>query len=87
MFSNVELNIRYFQEKANLRNEQLINELFEKVRKRVIDGADHPDPDTIQSHFNAIFKSERQAAFDEVCLFPLFFKETIKLIFIHSSIP
>jgi len=54
-----------FIEKANLHNNQLVSEMFERVRRRVIDEADHPASDAVHGHLHNIFNAERQAALDE----------------------
>lgn len=50
----------------NPHNGQLATELFERVKSRVFEGADHAGPDAVHAHLHNIFNGERQTALNEV---------------------
>lgn len=52
--------------KVNPHNGQLATELFERVKSRVFEGADHAGPDAVHAHLHNIFNGERQTALNEV---------------------
>lgn len=40
--------------------------MFERVKRRVLEEAEHPHPNDVHAHLHNIFTGERQAALDEV---------------------
>lgn len=54
------------QEKANLHNNQIRNDIFDRVKQIIINDVDRIDPERIETHLTNIFNEEKQEALDEV---------------------
>lgn len=64
------------QEKANLHNNQIRNDIFERVKQIIINDVDRIDPERIETHLTNIFNEEKQAALDEVRFSSFFLPKT-----------
>lgn len=64
------------QEKANLHNNQLRNEIFERANRIIINDIDCIDPERIETHLTNMFNEEKQAALDEVRFNPFLLPKT-----------
>lgn len=49
-----------------MHNGQLANELFERIKRRVLEEADSAGPDAVYAHLQNVFNGERQTVVNEV---------------------